>query len=51
MMQTDTGTDGGHDNTLGNLAFAQLGEHDNVELLAFVAACQDKRARDVPTVP
>ena len=40
-----------HEYTLGNLAFAQMVEPDNAALSAFVAACQDKRARDVPTVP
>ncbi|MDA8679527.1 hydroxyacylglutathione hydrolase [Luminiphilus sp.] len=50
-LPTDTRIYCAHEYTLGNLAFAQIVEPGNLELAAFVAACQDKRARDIPTVP
>jgi hydroxyacylglutathione hydrolase len=51
VLPSDTRIYCAHEYTLANLAFAQMVEPDNAALAAFVATCQDKRARDIPTVP
>jgi hydroxyacylglutathione hydrolase len=40
-----------HEYTLGNLKFARAVEPDNPELIIYIQRCEERRARNMPTLP
>jgi hydroxyacylglutathione hydrolase len=40
-----------HEYTLGNLNFARAVEPDNPELIIYIQRCEERRARNMPTLP